>query len=400
MLFAQRVQNIAPFHVMRILESAKLLESQGIDVCHMEVGEPDFETAFPIQQAGVAALSDNFTKYTQAAGIPELRQRIAQWYAERFGVRLDADRVIVTPGASGALQLLMGLLLDPGDEILLTDPGYPCNRHLAILAGGSPVSLNVSAENNYQPTPEQVREVWKSGKSKALLIASPANPTGAVISRERLKELYECVSELGGLLVVDEIYQGLTYSEDSWSALELGNDIIVINSFSKYFGMTGWRIGWMVAPLQAVQHLERIAQNSYLSATTTSQYAALASFSEEAVEIHEQRRAAFRQRRDYLRPALESLGFSIDAPAEGAFYLYANCSAICNDANWLVEKLLNQAHVACTPGDDFGKYQGNHYIRFAYTRSIEHLSKGIARMEKVLPLIIEAWRCSIENKNT
>lgn len=392
MFLSKRLEEIAPFHVMRVMEAAQKLEASGLSVCHMEVGEPDFPTAEPIMRAGQQALDSERTKYTGAAGIPELREAITAYYKQQFSVDIDADRILVTPGASGALQLIMSLLLDPGDEILLTDPGYPCNRHLALMAGAKPVALPVNASEGFQPTTEQVEQAWKPGVTRALLLASPANPTGTVISKERFLSLYECVKELGGVLVIDEIYQGLVYDQEAWSGLELANDIIVINSFSKYFGMTGWRIGWLVAPEPAVPGLVRLAQNSYLAPATPSQYAALAAFSPDAMAIHEARRCEFQARRDYLATALESLGFVLGTHPEGAFYLYVNCEKIAADGNWLVTQLLAQARVACTPGDDFGSHYAGNHLRFAYTRSIEHLREGVERMKIHLPDIAAQWQ--------
>lgn len=391
MQLAKRLENIAPFHVMRILESAQKLEAQGYSVCHMEVGEPDFDTAEPVLLAGQQALSDRLTKYTAAQGLPELRERIADFYWQRFQLRVSSDRIVVTPGASGALQLTMGLLLDPGDEILLTDPGYPCNRHLALLTGAQPIALPVAAATAYQPTPEQVRSAWNPGVTRALMLASPSNPTGTMISRGQFSELVACVRELGGTLVVDEIYQGLVYGQKAWTVLEEAEDVIVINSFSKYFGMTGWRIGWMVAPERAIDGLIRLAQNSYLATTTTSQHAAIAALSPSALAVHEKRRSEFQERRDYLIPALEGLGFVIESRPEGAFYLYANCEAIAGDSSWLVEQLLSQALVACTPGDDFGRHGSKSHVRFAYTQSIEQLREGVERMRQAIPFIHQQW---------
>lgn len=385
--FAQHMEGIAPFHVMRLLGEAQAMQQQGIDVCHMEVGEPDFPTAACILKAGQRALEQGFTHYTPSLGLAELRESIAHWYERRFSLAVSPRRVVVTPGASGAIQLLLSLFLDPGDEVLLTDPGYPCNRHMAMLLVAEPRMLPVEAVNNFQPTPEQIRAAWVEGKTQLLLLASPANPTGSVIDKEPLEEIHQTVRELGGVLVVDEIYQGLNYGKASFSALELGEDVFVINSFSKYFGMTGWRVGWLVAAEEAVEPLERLAQNLFLAAATPSQHAAIEALSEAAVVVHEERRDIFQQRRDFLAPALEELGFGFAGGSDGAFYLYADASSLLRegeDALQLSTRLLHDAHVAVTPGIDFGSHRARSHIRFAYTQPIDCLESGVERLARQL----------------
>lgn len=381
---SRRARRVAPFHVMRILERAKTLAAAGRDVIHMEVGEPDFPTPPLVLEAAHAALSARSMGYTPAAGLPELRQAIADYYRRRYGVALDPERVVVTPGGSGALQLALAAVVDVGDEVLMTDPGYPCNRHLVRLVGGRPVSLPVSVDAHYQLTPAQAEAHW-SNAVRAVLLASPANPTGAVVSSAAMAELYRFVRARGAALIVDEIYQGLTYDVEDHSALARGDDnVFVVNSFSKYFGMTGWRLGWVVAPSRFAATLQRLAQNLYLAAPTPAQYAALAAFEPETLALLDHRRDLFRQRRDLLLDALRALGFRISSAPAGAFYLYAEIPAACPDAAALAERLLEERGVAVTPGLDFGTYRADRMIRFAYAADLERLREAVARIRRVV----------------
>ena len=387
LILAKRMDLIKPFRVMEMLTAAKKLESTGVDIIHMEVGEPDFATPQPIIEAGLQALQQGKTKYTPAAGIMELREKIAAYYVDRFAVEISPTRIIITPGASGALQLVLATLINSGDAVLMPDPGYPCNRHFVQLFNGKAVALKVDHSTNYQPTLEQLEALWTE-KTKVLMLASPANPTGAVISQHELIKLKNFVSAKNGVLLVDEIYQGLVYNQDSTTALSLMDsateNVFVINSFSKYFGMTGWRLGWVIAPEQNIEALDRLAQNLFLCATTPSQYAALAAFEPECLDIMEDRKAQFKQRRDFLLPALEELGFSIPQTPEGAFYLYANSQSIAKSSSEFCQRILQQVGVAMTPGMDFGNNQPDQYIRFAYTTSLERLEEGIERLTNVI----------------
>lgn len=376
---ASRMDRIKPFQVMDILARARTMEAEGRDVVHMEIGEPDFDTPATIINAGRKALADGKTHYTPSLGLPELRQAIAADYGNRFGVDIAAERVVITPGSSGALQLVMSVLINPGEEVLLTDPGYPCNRHFVELVGGNPVSLNVNPSDNYCPTIRQLENAWNSN-THALMLASPSNPTGSVINRETLQELLDFVRSRGGILIIDEIYQGLIYEGENFSALEFGDDLVVINSFSKYFGMTGWRLGWAVAPEWMVDPMDRLAQNIFLAAPTPAQHAALAAFDNKTIAVLEQRKEVFRERRDYLLPALASLGFNFPLKPQGAFYLYADSSGVAEDGFQLCNELLEQAGVAVTPGMDFGRYRAKEHVRFACTTSLEQLKKGIERI--------------------
>jgi aspartate/methionine/tyrosine aminotransferase len=372
--------HIQPFHVMALLARARELEAGGRSVIHMEVGEPDFVTPQPVIDAGIRALQEGRTHYTPALGLTALRQRLSGFYRERYGVEIEAERIVITPGASTALQLVLAMLVDPGDRVLMADPGYPCNRNFVHLLNGVPVGLPVDAATNYQPDAESVGAAW-TGSVAALLVASPSNPTGTLLSEADIRALFAVTQSHGARLVVDEIYHGLTYGEAARTALAVSDDIFVINSFSKYFGMTGWRLGWLVAPREAVAGIDKLAQNLYLAAPTPAQYAALSAFDPGNIAILEARRLEFRARRDYLLPALRGLGFEIAGTPEGAFYLYADCSRFTDDSYGFSVRLLEEAGVAITPGIDFGEHRPERHVRFAYTTSREHLEEGVRRLK-------------------
>jgi aspartate/methionine/tyrosine aminotransferase len=384
-MYAQRLGNISPFRVMELMERAKSLESAGHRVVHFEVGEPDFDTAGPIVDAGIEALQAGRTKYTQALGIPELRGRIAEYYRSSFGVDLAMERIVVTAGASGGLLLLNGLLLNPGDQLLLTDPGYPCNEAFVGLVNAEPVRIPVSPDQGFQLTPEALQSHW-TPQTKGVLLASPANPTGAVMARDSLSEIIAVAKNNGGFVILDEIYQGLVYAEDVTygSGLQIDSDIFVLNSFSKYFGMTGWRLGWMVVPQSAVEYVSRLAQNLFISPVSISQYAALAAFAPEALAIHEARREAFQRRRDQLCDGLRRLGFRIPVLPGGAFYLYVDVSHSGLNSYDFCWRLIDEYQVATTPGIDFGEHMAERYVRFAYTTDEESIELGLARIETAL----------------
>ncbi len=380
---ARRMNQIAPFHVMELLTRARELEAAGRSIIHMEVGEPDFPTPQPVIEAANEFIRSGRVFYTPALGIPELREAISRFYAERYGVDVSPDCIAVTAGASGALLLALAALLDPGDELLLPDPGYPCNRHFVRMLEGVPRALCVGPESGYQPTAEQVAQSW-TARTRGLLVASPANPTGTLIAAPAMAGLAACVSARGGALLVDEIYHGLTYDCDAQTALSLSDEIFVINSFSKYFGMTGWRLGWLVAPVRFMRDIEKLAQNLYISPSTPAQHAALAAFRPETIALLEGRRAEFRARRDFLLPALRRLGFRIAAAPRGAFYLYADCASIADDGEALARELIEQAGVAITPGLDFGDNAPHRHVRFAYTVTRDKLEEGVARLARHL----------------
>lgn len=377
---AARLGDIAPFHVVELLTRARQLEAEGRDIIHMEVGEPDFPTPAPITNAAVNAINCGKTLYTQALGLPELREAISNFYQQRFGASVPPSRIAVTNGASGALNMAFACLADPGSEWLLADPGYPCNRHILRTYEGRPISVPVTCASNFQPTPDLLRPHWNKNTA-GLLVATPANPTGTLLTANEISALTDFCRENHGHFLVDEIYQGLTYGEsEEVTACSAGEDVWVINSFSKYFQMTGWRLGWMVIPEAYVRDIEKLAQNLVLCPSTPAQYGALAAFEPGTIDILEERRSEFRKRRDFLAPALESIGFRIAARPEGAFYLYCDCSDLCDDSFALARDLLEKAGVAATPGLDFGSNAPEKHIRFAYTTRVERLGEAVERL--------------------
>jgi len=380
---ADRMDDIQPFHVMALLGRARELEAQGRSIIHMEIGEPDFVTAQPIIDAGIAALQEGQTHYTPTMGLPALRDAISVYYQSHYGVEVPARRIIITPGASGALQLAFSVLVNPGDAVVLADPGYPCNRHFVRLNEGKSISANVDANSHYQLNESILKENWRENAVAAML-ASPSNPTGSIVNESDLRAMHDFVRQQNATLVVDEIYHGLVYGEPAKTALAIADDIFVINSFSKYFGMTGWRLGWLVVPEAYVDAVDRLAQNIFLAAPTLAQHAALAAFEPATMTIFDKRRDEFAARRDYLLPALRELGFNIPVNPGGAFYLYANCEKFSENSYDFVSELLEQAGVAITPGIDFGDYEASKHVRFAYTTSLENLKEGVARIKKFI----------------
>ena len=379
---AARMAGIAPFHVMDILARAQALEATGRDIVHLEIGEPDFTTPAPIVEAGVAALRGGHTHYTGALGLPALRSAIAGFYATRWQAAVDPAHVIVTPGASGALLLALGLLAGPGDEVLMADPGYPCNRHFARFCDARAVGIPVGADSGFQLTLDLI-ERHATPSTRAVLIASPSNPTGTAIAADELARIHSWCAGHAIALIVDEIYLALTYDAEEHSAARW-DDVFVINSFSKYFQMTGWRLGWLRAPAWALADLERLAQNLFLAASTPAQHAALAAFSTTTLAELETRKAELRERRDYLLPALRERGLVVPAQPQGAFYLYADCSAHTDDSFRFAQNLLEQAGVALTPGIDFGAHQPQRYLRVAYTQPLPRLIEAVARLDRFI----------------
>ena len=380
---ASRMAHVEAFEVMEIQTLAREIEAQGRDVIHLEIGEPDFTTPRPIVEAAKRALDTKPRFYTSALGLMELREAISRFYRERYKVEVPAARIIVTAGSSAALLLAFGVLLDEGDEVLLTDPSYPCNRHFARTLGGVPVLAPVGPESRYQMTAAVARRHW-SAKTRIAMVATPSNPTGTMVTPEEIAEIAALAREEKATLVVDEIYHGLTYGIDARTAAEAGEDVFVINSFSKYFQMTGWRLGWLVAPPAYVRDIEKLAQNLFISPSTLAQHAALACFDPRTIAIVEERRSELDQRRKFLIPALESLGFGIPVVPEGAFYIYADSSRLAPDSFALARRILTEAGVAVTPGKDFGHHEPERHIRIAYTQPIVRLEEAVARIRKLL----------------
>lgn len=375
---ARRVAEIQPFEVMDVLARAHALEATGRRVVHMEIGEPDFTAPVPVVEAGVHALRGGLTGYTPTLGLPALREAIAGHYKQRFSLDVDASRVAVTCGASGALLTSLALYVEPGDEILVPDPGYPGYRHFVRAFEGVARTLPVSAATDFQPTLAMVREAW-TPRTRGLLIGSPSNPTGTLIAPQELRAIAEHIAERDGVLLMDEIYQGLVYGVAPSSALGLPGEVVVVNSFSKYFCMTGWRLGWAVLPHAAVRNFEKLAQHLFISAPAAAQHAAVAAFSPESLAVLEERRMEFARRRDFLVPQLEKAGLLIPALPRGAFYVYADCG---RDARAFARDLLEQQGVATTPGIDFGSNGTERFVRFAYTRSMEDLQEAARRIAR------------------
>jgi len=396
---AARLHDIAPFHVMEVQTAARVLEAAGRDVVHMEIGEPDFPTPEPVLEAARAAMQGGGIYYTSALGLPSLREAIAGHYRDQYRVDIAPERIVVTAGSSAALLLALALLVDRDDAILLADPGYPCNRHFVRTLEGEPVGIPVGPQSDYQLSADAIDAAW-TRRTRGALIASPSNPTGTSVSNDEMARVASCVEARGGALLVDEIYLGLSYTSSRVSALGLSADgragdpdrMFVINSFSKYFNMTGWRLGWLVAPQAHVRDLEKLAQNLYISPPTLSQHAALACFEPATIALLEARRTEFRARRDFLVPALRELGFRIPVMPTGGFFVYADCSPFGMDSERFCSEALAATGVAFTPGVDFGTYRACDHVRFAYTIAQERLREGMRRLGEWLPRVRGASR--------
>jgi aspartate/methionine/tyrosine aminotransferase len=375
---------IEPFHVMELQRRAFELEAAGRRVIHMEIGQPDFPAPRPVIEAAARALESEPLGYTPSLGLPALREALARFYADRYAADVAPERIMVTAGASGAFLIAMGALVDPGDELLMPDPCYPCNRHFVRMFEGTATTIAVDERTHYQLAVEDVRRRWGE-RTRGVVLASPSNPTGTTVPHAALRAILAEVKQRDGLAIIDEIYQGLTYDGPRHpTALGLSDEILVVNSFSKYFSMTGWRLGWLVAPPQYVREMERLAQNAFISVSALAQYAALAAFRPETIEILEARRAEFQRRRDFLVPALRALGFEVPLMPEGAFYVYAGCARFTDDSEAFALRLLEETGVAITPGIDFGAHRARVHVRFAYTRSLADLEEGVARMAAFL----------------
>lgn len=393
---ARRLDHIELFYVMECAKIAQgIAESSACDPAHggtpmiwLNIGEPDFGAAPLVREAATRLIADGRTAYTQATGIPELREAIAHWYGQRFGVRLDPMRIVVTAGASAALQLLCAALFEAGDDVLMPDPCYPCNRHFVAAVDARPVLLTTHASTRFQLDAMAVEAAW-SERTRGVLLASPSNPTGTSIARDELGRIVGITRRRGGVCVVDEIYLGLSYDEAfGHSVLEASphddEAIVSVNSFSKYFGMTGWRLGWLVLPPSLVAPIERLAQNLYICPSTIAQHAALACFEPDSIAEFERRRAELHRRRDYVVAALAGLGLPAPVMPDGAFYAYADCSRHSDDSWSFCIDLMHRAHVALTPGRDFGSHDTARYLRLSYSNSMERLQEAMDRLRRVL----------------
>ena len=393
MKVSSRAQRIEPFYVMEIAKAASAMAAQvsGSDspMIFLNIGEPDFTAPALVQEAALKTVRDGTTHYPQAIGILPLRERISDWYLQRFGATVPASRIVVTAGASAALQLACLALIEAGDEILMPDPSYPCNRHFVSAADGTAVLIPTTAAERFQLSAEKVQAAW-SEKTRGVLLASPSNPTGTSIDPLELRRIHDVVRDKGGVTLIDEIYLGLSHeAQFGQTALTLDENIISINSFSKYFNMTGWRLGWMVVPPQLVPVIERLAQNLFICPSTISQHAALACFETESIAEYERRRAEFKARRDFFIPALNALGLHVPVMPDGAFYAWADCSQACKKLgvkdSWdLSFEIMKRAHVAVTPGRDFGTAQSHNFIRFSTASSLPQLHEAINRLKVLL----------------
>ncbi len=387
-----RLDQIQPFYVMEIAKAADALARTpacdpaqgGESMINLYIGEPDFTAAPAVLRAAQDCLQRGHTQYTHAPGLPALRQRIAAWYGSHFGVDVDPERIVVTAGASAALQLASLALFEPGDDVLMPDPCYPCNRHFVAAAGATPRLLAAGPESRWQLSAESVSRNW-SPSTRGVLLASPSNPTGTSIARHEMAAIVDVVRARGGVTLVDEIYLGLSYEEQfGHSALQLGDDIVSINSFSKYFGMTGWRLGWLVLPPQLVAPMERLAQNLYICASAVAQHAALACFDPESLAEYERRRAELRQRRDYIVGALLDLGLPVPVVPDGAFYAWFDCSRYSSDSWQFCFDMMRRAHVALTPGRDFGPAFASRFVRLSFASSMDQLRAAVGRLRREL----------------
>ena len=393
MKISSRAGRIEPFYVMEVAKAAsqQAREFAATDrpMIFLNIGEPDFTAPPLVQEAAVRAIRDGATQYTQALGLDSLRERISGWYAERFRVQVPARRIVVTAGASAALQLACLALIDSGDEILMPDPSYPCNRQFVSAAEGRAVLVPTTARERYQLSAAKVQQAW-GNRTIGVLLASPSNPTGTSIHPDELRRIHEFVRSKGGVTLLDEIYLGLSY-EDTYghTGLAIDDHVISINSFSKYFNMTGWRLGWMVVPEALVPVIERLAQNLFICPSTIAQHAALACFEPESIAEYERRRVEFKARRDWFIPQLDAMGFTVPVRPDGAFYAWADCSEVCRrlgvDSSWeLAFELMKRAHVAVTPGRDFGTAQTRDFIRFSTASSMAQLHDAAARLRALV----------------
>ena len=388
MKLASRLDHIEPFYVMECAKAA--VEIARSPACaespmiFLNIGEPDFTAPPLVQEAAERAVRSGRTQYTDATGLVALRERISGWYATRFGLHIAPRRIVVTAGASAALQLACLALVNRDDEVLLPDPSYPCNRHFVAAADGVPILIPAAPEERFQLSAAGVQSAW-TARTRGVLLASPSNPTGTSIDPDEMGRIVGAVRARGGFTIVDEIYLGLSYDERfGHSALMHGDDVISINSFSKYFSMTGWRLGWLVLPDALVTPVEKLAQNLYICPSTIAQHAALACFEPESIAEYERRRAEFRARRDFLVPALNALGLTVPVSPDGAFYAWADCSAHAASSWDFCFELMRRAHVAITPGRDFGAHRSERFMRLSYASSMAHLQEAIERLRSAL----------------
>jgi len=373
----ERARVIPPFIVMDVLERAQELEREGRPIVHLEVGEPDFETPACICEAGVAAMQAGHTHYTHSLGLIELREAICRHYHEKYGVQVQPDRVVVTSGTSPALFMLFSALLEPGDEIILSDPHYPCYPNFANFIRANPICVNVYEEDGFQYRPEEI-EKRITPRTKAVLINSPSNPTGNVLSTERIKRIVD----LGIPVISDEIYHGLVYEGTEHSIFEFTDEAFVLNGFSKAYAMTGWRLGYIIAPTEFIRPLQKIQQNFFISAGSIAQWAGIAALTKADPDV-ERMKATYNERRLYMIQRLRELGFGLTVEPEGAFYVFVNARHLTTNSYDLAFEILEKAGVGVTPGIDFGR-NAEGYLRFSYANSLENIKEGLERISAFL----------------
>ena len=394
MKLSARAARVRPFYVMEMAKAAadigRAAAHTGRPMIYLNIGEPDFTAPALVREAAQRAIHDGKTQYTQATGLGPLRERISEWYTNRFGLQVPHERIVITAGASAALQLACLALIDPGDQVLMPDPSYPCNQQFVQAADGSAVLLPTTAGQRFQLDAAMVEQAWENGKTRGVMLASPSNPTGTSIHPAELRRIHNLVQQRGGITLVDEIYLGLGYEDEfGHSALALDDQIISINSFSKYFSMTGWRLGWLVVPPALAPVIEKLAQHLFICPSTIAQYAALACFEADSLAEYEHRRAEFKARRDYFVPALRELGLEVPVTPDSAFYVWADCSRACRKLgvhnSWdFALALMQQAHVAVTPGRDFGAAHSESFIRLSSASSMAQLQAAVARLQTLL----------------
>ena len=377
MRISERAKSIEPFYVLEVAKAAAQLATTvahtDSSMVFLNIGEPDFTAPELVQEAAARAVRDGLTQYTPALGLSPLRERISDWYATRFGAKVSASRIVVTAG----------------DEIFMPDPSHPCNRHFVTAAQGKATLIPTTSAERFQLSADKVRAVWTE-RTRRVLLASPSNPTGTSIHPDELRRIHQVVQGHGGVTIVDEIYLALSFdAQFGQTALHIDESIISINSFSKYFNMTGWRLGWMVVPEKLVPVLERLAQNLFICPCAIAQHAALACFETQSIATYEQRREEFKARRNYFIPALNALGLTVPVMPDGAFYAWADCSGACAklgvNGSWdFALEVLNRAHVAVTPGRDFGSFETPNFIRFSTASSLAQLQTAVERLRALL----------------
>jgi len=379
-LISERSSRLPPFYVMEILEKARAMELEGADVIHMEVGEPDFDTPEPVKEAACTALRKGMTRYTHSLGISQLREAIAAHYGRRYGVEVSTDNILVTNGTSPAMVLIFGALLNPGEELILSNPCYACYPNILEFVAGVPRYVDVYEEDGFKYRPSDIAQKLGYG-AKGVMVNSPSNPTGIVLSEQDMTELVEAVGERA-FIISDEIYHGLVYEGQERSILEFTDKAFVLNGFSKLYAMTGWRLGYIISPPEFIRPLQKIQQNIHICANSFVQWAAVAAL-EETAEYTAEMVRTYDERRRFLLRRVREMGFGVTVDPTGAFYIFANAKKFTDDAYHFCLDVLENAGVAITPGIDFGS-GGEGYVRFSYTNSLENLAEGASRLESYL----------------